>query len=157
MHFHPPAYLHWINTPAGSMNELILLDEPFLLMRCSLSDQLIHLEWRGHARSEEYRRGLLTALDFVTKHSIHFWLADLRKMTAILQADEKWANEVWFPQLFHTKLEKMAILQSKDYFNQTSVQRSFTAVNGQLTFKVAWFPEHQEAMDWLFQREAISA
>ncbi|MBK9175846.1 MAG: hypothetical protein IPM46_05800 [Flavobacteriales bacterium] len=139
------------------MDHLILLDEPFLQIRCSPSEQFVHLTWRGHARSEEYRRGLETALDYVGKNGIRFWLADLRGMTAILQADESWANEVWFPKLFNTKLEKMAILQSRDYFNQTSVQRSFTAVNGRLTFKVAWFPEERDAMDWLFKREAMSA
>ncbi|HMC97688.1 MAG TPA: hypothetical protein VKG92_08550, partial [Flavobacteriales bacterium] len=66
-------------------------------------------------------------------------------------------NEVWFPELFNTGLEKMAILRSSDYFNQTSVQRSFTAVNGKLTFKVAWFQTTGEAMDWLFRQEAASA
>ncbi len=143
--------------PLRPVDDFVLLDEPFLLMRCSPHERLIHLQWRGHARSEEYRRGLALGLEFVIKYGLHYWLADLRSMTAILQADEKWANEVWFPKLFHTGLEKMAILQSKDYFNQTSVQRSFTAVNGKLTFKVAWFPESHEALDWLFQREALSA
>jgi hypothetical protein len=139
------------------MDELVLLNEPYLHIHCSLQERLIHLHWKGHARSEEYRSGLELALDFVAKHGINYWLADLRTMTAILQADEKWANEVWFPRLFNTNLEKMAILRSQDYFNQTSVQRSFTAVNGKLTFKVAWFPESQEALDWLFRSEAISA
>lgn len=139
------------------IDELVLLDEPYLHIRCAMRDRMIHLQWKGHARSEEYRHGLQLAQKFVAEHNIVYWLADLRTMTAILQEDEKWANEVWFPQLFNTKLEKMAILRSHDYFNQTSVQRSFTAVNGKLTFKVAWFPDTQEALDWLFVREAVSA
>lgn len=139
------------------IDELVLLDEPYLHIHCSMRDRLVHLHWKGHARSEEYRHGLELAVNFVSEHNIVYWLADLRSMTAILKDDEKWANEVWFPKLFTTKLEKMAILQSQDYFNQTSVQRSFTAVNGKLTFKVAWFPETQEALDWLFVREAVSA
>ena len=138
-------------------DEVILLDEPYLQIHCALYERMIHLQWKGHARSEEYRHGLELALSFVDEHDILYWLADLRTMTAILQEDEKWANEEWFPRLFNTKLEKMAILRSQDYFNQTSVQRSFTAVNGQLTFKVAWFPGTGEALDWLFQQEAVSA
>ncbi|MFZ1686434.1 MAG: hypothetical protein WAU70_03370 [Flavobacteriales bacterium] len=135
----------------------ILFDEPFLRVSHTPKDHLIHLEWKGHARSDQYRMGLDLGLDFVKKHDVRYWLADLRKMTAILQADEKWANEVWFPKIFDTGLEKMAVLPSSDYFNQTSVQRSFTAVNGKLTFKVAWFREAGEAFDWLCQQEAISA
>lgn len=139
------------------MDELVLLDEPYLHIRCSMRERLINLQWKGHARSSEYRDGLDLARRFVAEHGISYWLADLRSMTAIMKADEQWANEVWFPKLFNTKLEKMAILRSQDYFNQTSVQRSFTAVNGKLTFKVAWFPEPQQALDWLFHHEAVSA
>jgi len=139
------------------IDDVVLLDESYLYVRCSMHERFIHLQWKGHARSEEYRYGLDLALNFVAERGIFYWLADLRTMTAILQQDEKWANEVWFPKLFNTRLEKMAILRSQDYFNQTSVQRSFTAVNGKLTFKVAWFPETQEALDWLFLREAVSA
>jgi len=138
-------------------DEVILLDEHYLHIHCALHERMIHLQWKGHARSEEYRHGLELALAFVKEPDILYWLADLRTMTAIQQDDENWANEEWFPRLFNTKLEKMAILRSQDYFNQTSVQRSFTAVNGKLTFKVAWFPSTGEALDWLFQQEALRA
>lgn len=135
----------------------IVLDEDFLRITYLPGERLIHLEWKGHAKSEQYRRGLLAGLACVQENDVRHWLADLRRMTAILQADEQWANTVWFPQLFGTGLEKMAILPSSDYFNQTSVQRSFTAVNGRLTFKVAWFEREDEARVWLARVEAKSA
>jgi hypothetical protein len=135
----------------------VLLHEPFLLMTFCPKERLIHLEWNGHATSAQYRSSLELAVNFVSKHDVHLWLADLRGMTAILQSDEKWANEHWFPKLFATPLEKMAILHSKDYFNQTSVARSFRKVNSQLTFKVADFNDMHEAMAWLKKREAVSA
>lgn len=135
----------------------VLLHEPFLLLTYSASERLIHLEWNGHATSPQYRSSLELAVQFVAKHDVHFWLADLRGMTAILQADEKWANEKWFPKLFATPLEKMAILHSSDYFNQTSVARSFNKVNSQLTFQVADFSNMEQALKWLKKREAVSA
>ena len=138
-------------------HDTILLDEPFMRMTHSRADQLIHLEWRGHARSDNYRRGLDLALNFVMKNDVRRWLADLRNMTAILQADEKWTDEVWFPKLFNTGLEKMAILPSSDYFNQTSVQRIITAASGPSTFQIAWFETSLEAIDWLSRKEALSA
>ncbi len=136
-------------------NMITVLDEPYLLLRRSANNELVHLEWKGHARSDQYRSGLELALETVEKHDLVYWIADLREMTAILKSDEQWANEVWFPKLFSSRLEKMAILESLDYFNQTSVQRSFTAVHGKLTFKVAWFPKTSEALDWIFQQEAV--
>ncbi len=138
-------------------HDTILQDEPYLQIRHSPTDRAIHLTWQGHARSDQYRSGLERALEFVLKHDVRYWLADLRRMTAILRADEEWANTQWFPKVFHTGIEKMAILPSSDYFNQTSVERSFTAVDGKLTFKVAWFSSEKEAWEWLFKNEALSA
>lgn len=138
-------------------NDEVLLHEPFLLMSYSPKERLIHLEWNGHATSSQYRSSLELALNFVARHDVHFWLADLRGMTAILLSDEKWANEHWFPKLFTTSLEKMAILHSKDYFNQTSVARSFNKVGDRLTFQVAHLTSMKEALDWLSKREAVSA
>ncbi len=135
----------------------VLLHEPFLLMTYSPGERLIHLEWNGHPTSSQYRSSLELAVNFVAKHDVHFWLADLRGMTAILQADEKWANEEWFPKLFATPLEKMAILHSNDYFNQTSVARSFQKVNSKLTFQVADLTDMHEALEWLRKRDALSA
>ncbi len=137
--------------------DTVLLHEPFLLMSHSPSERLIHLEWNGHATSAQYRSSLQLALTYVMKHDVHFWLADLRGMTAILQDDEKWANEKWFPKLFTSPLEKMAILHSNDYFNQTSVARSFKKVNSQLTFQVSDFSDMREALKWLKMRESVSA
>jgi hypothetical protein len=138
-------------------NERIVYDEPHLTIGLREAEHQIHLRWHGHARSDQYRSGLDLALTFVHQYGVRLWLADLREMTAILRPDEQWANEVWFPKLFGTGLEKMAILRSRDYFNDTSVQRSFTAVNGKVTFKVAWFATQEEAMEWLERREAASA
>lgn len=137
--------------------DVTLVDEPFLWMGHSPGERLVHLEWKGHATSEQYRSSLDFALGFVAKHGVRYWLADLRAMTAILATDERWANEVWFPKLFGTGLEKMAVLRSRDYFNQTSVERSFARVESKLTFKVAEFATTKEALDWLSKREAVSA
>ncbi|MCB0793341.1 MAG: hypothetical protein KDB88_01270 [Flavobacteriales bacterium] len=155
---HPSRSAHYLSDMSTRENNVkLLMDEAFLRMDFVPEQSLIRLVWHGHAGSGQYRYGLERALAFVRSHGVRRWLADLRDMTAILQEDEQWANTVWFPQLFGTGLEKMAILPSHDYFNQTSVQRSFTAVDGQLTFQVAWFESEQEALDWLGKAEARSA
>ena len=135
----------------------ILLDEAYLRIERLPARRLLHLTWKGHARSDQYRSALLLALKEMQEHEVHYRLADLRNMTAILHADEQWANEVWFPQLFATGLRRMAIVESRDFFNQTSVERSFTAVNGKLTFGVAWFRKPEEATAWSERDQARSA
>ncbi|MBZ0206085.1 MAG: hypothetical protein K8H89_07150 [Flavobacteriales bacterium] len=135
----------------------VLLDEPFLTLEHLPARKMVRLTWKGHARGDQYRKGLSLALEVLRKNDVRYWLADLRGMTAIMRDDERWANEVWFPQLFATGLRRMAIIESNDYFNQTSVERSFTAVNGKLTFEVAWFRSPEKASAWLERDQAKSA
>ena len=136
-------------SPNLKLTPTVLLDAPYLRMVLRAEQRSIRLTWNGHALSKEYRHGLSVALVVLREHDVRYWLADLRNMTAILHADEQWANEVWFPQLFTTGLRRMAIVESRDFFNQTSVARSFTAVNGKLSFEVAWFGSPEEATAWM--------
>ena len=137
--------------------QTVVLDQPYLHLVHEPTRKLVQLTWKGHARSDEYRFGLEKALAVLSENNVLFWLADLRKMTAILRTDETWANENWFPRLFSTGLRRMAIVESNDFFNQTSVARSFTAVNGKLTFEVAWFRTLEEARGWLRREQVQSA
>ncbi len=143
--------------PASLQPETVVLDQPYLRLVHIPERKLVQLTWNGHARSDEYRGGLEKALVVLQENDVLFWLADLREMTAILRADETWANENWFPRLFATGLRRMAIVESNDFFNQTSVARSFTAVNGKLTFEVAWFRTLEEARGWLGREQVQSA
>ena len=129
--------------------ERIVLQEPYLRIGHDQGHDLIHLVWNGYAPSGAYRKGLDTALEYVLEHGITRWLADLRQMGAILQADEKWTNTHWFPQLANSELERMAILRSDDYFNAMSVERIMTNAIEVVGFEVAYFRTEEEAVQWL--------
>ena len=126
-----------------------ILDEAFLTIEVATKTKTISLRWTGFAVSEDYRRGLETALESVLENDLEFWLADLRDMTAILTRDSKWTNEEWFPKLIPSKLKRMAIVESSDYFNKMSVDRIMDIAEPSLPFKVSYFREIEEAKKWL--------
>jgi hypothetical protein len=136
--------------PQAAGGEETVFDEPFLHIGYRKAGELLVLRWRGYAPSADYRRGLDFALDFALGQGVKRWLADLRHMGPILQADERWTNQTWFPQLASGELERMAILRSNDYFNQQSVDRIMQRSMDVVDFEVGWFGDEQEAMRWLF-------
>ncbi len=113
---------------------------------------LITLTWTGFAPSPIFRSILEDALMNVRLRQLKFWLADLRKMNAILRQDEQWSANDWFPRMAQTGLERMAILTSSDYFNQMSVDRIMDNATPDLPFAVSYFDDPEAARSWLLSK-----
>ncbi|MCB0791732.1 MAG: STAS/SEC14 domain-containing protein [Flavobacteriales bacterium] len=137
--------------------EKIVFDEDHLRIHYDTDRSLVRLVWKGYVPSEDYRAALDTALEFVLRNKVHLWLADLRNMSAILRDDELWTNAEWFPRLARTKLQRMAILPSRDFFNQMSVKRIMDGTLGVIEFPVGYFAEEDESMEWLLGKDVKSA
>lgn len=104
--------------------------------------------WSGFAHGESYQNVLNSALRLFKEKNISLWMADLRDMEAITEEDQKWANEVWFPQAIGGGLKKIAILISKDAFNQMAVEEIMTKVDA-INFSSGYFSDFSEAEKWL--------
>ncbi|MCB9169761.1 MAG: hypothetical protein H6594_05340 [Flavobacteriales bacterium] len=137
--------------------EKLVYDEVYLRIHYDAARSLVRLAWQGYVPSETYREALDTALEFVLRNKVHLWLADLRGMSAILRDDELWTNTDWFPRLARTKLQRMAILPSLDFFNQMSVRRIMDGTTGVIEFPVGYFADPEEALDWLLEKDVKSA
>ena len=126
-----------------------ILDRPFLRIVHYPANDLIKLTWHGYTPSAEYRDGLETAREYITDYGVTRWLADLRQMGAILQADEKWTNTTWWQGVARSDLKKMAVMRSDDYFNDMSVERIMNTAMDLVDFEVAYFRSEEEALAWL--------
>ncbi|MEP7170706.1 MAG: STAS/SEC14 domain-containing protein [Bacteroidota bacterium] len=131
--------------------EKIIFDKPFLKIVADDDKKLIHLRWINFAQSSEFREGLNFALDYVSKNKTNRWLANLRDMSIMKEADRDWTNNEWFPQLAKTGLGKMAILVSLDYLNQSAVTRIMDKAEEIIGFETEYFNDIDRARDWLMK------
>lgn len=138
-------------------NEVLLMDEERITMQVLRSDHLMMQTWRGYVPSAEFRRIMNEALVQATRLDVHRWFNDLRQMGAILQDDEKWTKEDWFPRLARTNVRRMAFLMSTDFFNQMSVDRIMHAGTEIMPLAVAYFGDEEEARAWLLSKESAMA
>lgn len=128
---------------------VVLRKDALVLVRVYPEHRLISLQWMGYAPSAEFRSILELALLNVRCFGVRRWLADLRRMNAILRQDEQWSVADWFPRLADAGLERMAIVESADYFNQTSVERIVDAASPEMPFPVTYHATIEEAERWL--------
>ena len=135
-----------------SPRTLQLRKDDYVTVEAETEQGLITLTWTGFAPSPVFRSILEDALMNVRLHRLSFWLADLRKMNAILRQDEQWSANDWFPRLAQTGLERMAILTSSDYFNQMSVDRIMNDAAPELPFAVSCFDDPEAARVWLLAK-----
>jgi hypothetical protein len=88
----------------------IYLDEPYLSIRWRPVPKILYAEWKGFATSEQFRAALLIGVRAVREHHVLAYVSDARKAKAVQPADEKWAREVWLPQVVAAGLKRMAVV-----------------------------------------------
>jgi|SRR6185436_6518384 len=135
--------------------EKVIFEKPFLKIVADDDKKFIHLRWINFAQSAEFREGLNFALDYVRKNKIKRWLANLRDMSIIKEADRDWTNDEWFPELAKTDLKRMAILVSMDYLNQSAVTRIMNKAEEDkfILFETEYFNDIDRAKEWLMEHE----
>ncbi len=135
--------------------EIILRSDEHITMRIVLVDGMMMQRWVGYVPSPVFRAIMDEALGHAADHGVRRWFNDLREMGAILQADEHWTMQDWFPRLARTQVSRMAFLMSKDYFNLTSVDRIMNVGTKVMPLAVGYFGDIEEARSWLMSTEMV--
>jgi|APTNR8051073442_1049403.scaffolds.fasta_scaffold02311_5 hypothetical protein len=135
-------------------DDILLMEQEHISMHVRPSERLMSQTWRGYVPSAEFRSIMNEALVHAERLDVRRWFNDLREMEAILQKDEKWTMEDWFPRLARTNVARMAFLMSADYFNQMSVDRIMNVGTALMPLAVGYFGDAEEARSWLLSTES---
>ena len=127
----------------------VVFDTSYLTIFFNADDSLIHLRWKGFATSEQFREGLMFALQVVSENQVENWLGNLKMMQNIQAVDEEWTNKIWYPMIAETPLKKMAIVTSLDFLNNASVRRIVKAAENEINFETRYFVDVNDAHNWL--------
>ena len=133
-------------------DDILLMEQEHISMHVRPSEHLMLQTWRGYVPSAEFRSIMNEALVHAERLDVRRWFNDLREMEAILQKDEKWTMEDWFPRLARTNVAR--ILMSADYFNQMSVDRIMNVGTALMPLAVGYFGDAEEARSWLLSTES---
>ncbi|WP_426490473.1 hypothetical protein [Hymenobacter sp. 102] len=109
----------------------------------------IHQQWQGFASGELLREAHDATVQQVRIHKTPCILADTRQMRVISRADQQWITDSYFPRLIAAGSRRIAIVQSEDIFNQTSVQHIMTDIVRNSLVVAEHFQTMEAARAWL--------
>ena len=100
-------------------------------------------------KPEEFKRRCNQTLTMVQETGITKVLVDTRGLKVMVQENQRWIDEVWYPSARQVGLRYMAFIMPEDYFGKISVETSNRRVVREGVIQVHYFDEEKLARDWL--------
>ncbi len=113
-------------------------------------DKYLQVEWKGYASSSDYLAILQKQIDLTREKKAAKIIYDLRRMGVVSAQDQKYTNEVYFPQMAASGSKYAGIIIPENVFGQASVQNILGKKNEAL-FTARLFSGASEAISWLKQ------
>ncbi len=108
----------------------------------------VEIHWAQPPTSAEFREVLSKGLEIIQGNKLQRWIGDVRQLGAILDEDQKWSNEVWFPKAIEAGIKRMAVVIADDIFNQLSVEEIMSKVEA-VDLTSHYFSAIEEAREWV--------
>ena len=106
------------------------------------------MQWRGFVQGAGFREGLDTGLKTLADHKGYRWLADLRQIGVISQADQKWSNEDWFPRAIQAGVTRMALVIPHSALARMAVNQVMSKAEG-IGLVTHHFDSTDDARKWI--------
>jgi hypothetical protein len=126
----------------------IVFDSKAVTIYWNQPDKYLLVEWKGYAASSEYLTVLEKQLDLTREKKAAKIIYDLRKMGVVSAKDQKYTNEVYFPQMAANGSKYAGIIIPDNIFGQVSVQNILGQKNESL-FTAKLFNSTSEAVAWI--------
>lgn len=79
----------------------------------------IYVDCKAMPDLEDFKTGLMKALEYVKQHHVNAWLFDLRAIDALSEEEETWCQVQFFPQLMMLGQENyIALVVSEVCYNR---------------------------------------
>lgn len=127
---------------------MIIYDERWITVRWDESLKASWAEAKAYAEGEEFRAGYNAILELCRQKRNNRYLADARNLAPISQADQRWLNEEWFPQILAAGVRSMAIVMPKSAVARLSARQILSNIND-ITFVTNHFDDLEAARAWL--------
>ncbi|GGK82449.1 hypothetical protein ACD591_11170 [Rufibacter glacialis] len=129
------------------MNEKLLANEPYLLIRYDLVNDSIQAEWLGEQTEVTVREGCEKILKFLTAHRCFKLLNDNTKVTGMWSDAAEWVALDWLPRMAKAGCRFLAHIYSPDIYAKLSADKAISfGVKGVM---VATFQGKGAAEEWL--------
>lgn len=100
-------------------------------------------------KPDEFKRRCTKTLELVKETGITKALIDTRGLKVMVQENQRWIDDVWYPEAKKVGLRHMVFLMPEDFFGRISVETANRRVVREGVIQVYYFDEEKLAHAWL--------
>jgi hypothetical protein len=123
-------------------------DSPDITIDWDEQTKSVVMKWKGFVSGEDFRSEVVKGLELIKGKKGVKWLADLSEMGVIAQEDQKWTDQIWFPQAVKEGIKFIAIVRPHKMVSQMSVKNVVMNING-LDIESEYFDTIENAKVWI--------
>lgn len=127
---------------------MVFYNDRWITIRWDESLKATWAEAKAYAEGEELRAGYNAMLELCRQKRNSRYLADARNLAPISQADQRWLNEEWFPQILAAGVRFMAIVMPRGAAARLSARQILSTINN-ITIVTNHFDDIETARAWL--------
>jgi hypothetical protein len=132
------------------MNEIIIINETFVEVKCIPELKLIQIVWKGTFTYDQYKDAFIKSLDYQKAAGIPIsnFLSDIRKQGVVNPDSRKWFEDNALPRAVKQGLKRAAVVFDGNVFKKYYLNIILQATNKfKLPFK--FFSTPDDAIAWL--------
>jgi PAS domain S-box-containing protein len=119
----------------------------FITIRYRPEGHYMHADWNGYQDHDSVVKGCTILLDLMQKNNCSKVLNDNTRVKGNWSEASDWGADHWFPAMANAGLKKFAWIYSPSTFSRIAADVSLPSDYDAV--QVAFFNEHQTAMEWL--------
>ncbi|UYZ57860.1 hypothetical protein [Hymenobacter latericus] len=108
------------------MAESVVISEPYGDVLLMPDVPCVAVRWHSFANSAQFRSLMDEALAYYTREAQQTWplgwLFDLRKMSALVPADQLWLETDWNPRAYSLGVRHIGMVSSENIFGRIAAQ-----------------------------------
>ena len=132
---------------SGSRSGDVHLDEPWLLIRWDNDHQCIYAQFKAFANSDEFRAGCLKILEAIRDRHATSLVSDNRKLEGVVNEDQLWIRDTWFPLAVETGLTRIATVLARTGLGRIASEDIIRRAGEEVFIRT--FDSLPEALSWV--------
>ncbi len=125
----------------------ILFERPYLTVAYDEELNCIQQNWKGFAKSHDFREGILKSVEFLEEKQADKILSNTKEFSVVKKEDTDWVAKEITPILVEKGMRKMAFIVPSNVFTQVSVNNFKDEANKIVS--ICYFDDVQKAKDWM--------
>lgn len=135
---------------------MIIYQSEYITIQYSEEEKLLERHWKpssAEMNDEQFQHEMLQVLEGIKEHTPLYVLGDTKNFLYVILPDMQiWLDAQVYSQFGHHGVQKMAFVNSEDFYAQLSVEQSIGESNK--NYEVRYCSSEEEARAWLFDGTA---